>query len=378
MPINAYTGLPGSGKSYEVVSSVILKAVADGRRVVTNVDGIDGDAVRAYVHDKRGISFDRLGRVIHVTNEQVEDRFFFPFEQKQVDGENVYSDEKAFVKGGDLVCIDEAWRFWGTAVKIQKEHAVFFREHRHFVDPQTRVSCDLVLMVQDISDLNRVLKVVVELNFRTTKIKSLGLSKTYKVEMWEGYKQAAKNRASVETKKYDPEIFPLYSSYSGGAGKEVVVDNRQNLLAKPAVWLGVAAVVLGLPLMVWWSGAFFGWWGKKPPVAETVAASAPSSAPVVPAPTPVVQTPAVAPAPPALSAEWRIAGVVRRDGQTFVALKGPRMRVRYESPSLFTFVEGRPVVGIVDGQRVTTYSGQEGGGPAPSAPSGMVPVGGRR
>lgn len=223
MPINAYTGLPGSGKSYEVVSSVILKAVADGRRVVTNVDGIDGDAVRAYVHDKRGISFDRLGHVIHVTNEQVEDRFFFPFEQKQVDGENVYSDEKAFVKGGDLVCIDEAWRFWGTAVKIQKEHAVFFREHRHFVDPQTRVSCDLVLMVQDISDLNRVLKVVVELNFRTTKIKSLGLSKTYKVEMWEGYKQAAKNRASVETKKYDPEIFPLYSSSFGrGAGRRAV------------------------------------------------------------------------------------------------------------------------------------------------------------
>jgi zona occludens toxin len=35
MAINAYTGLMGSGKSYEVVSSVILPAVKSGRRVVS-------------------------------------------------------------------------------------------------------------------------------------------------------------------------------------------------------------------------------------------------------------------------------------------------------------------------------------------------------
>jgi len=34
--INVYTGLMGSGKSYEVVSEVILTATAAGRRVVTN------------------------------------------------------------------------------------------------------------------------------------------------------------------------------------------------------------------------------------------------------------------------------------------------------------------------------------------------------
>ncbi|MGV0986750.1 MAG: hypothetical protein ACOYB2_19555 [Limnohabitans sp.] len=43
-----------------------------------------------------------------------------------------------------------------------------------------------VLMVQDIGDLHRTLKVVVELTFRTTKIKTFGWNKTYRVEMWEG------------------------------------------------------------------------------------------------------------------------------------------------------------------------------------------------
>lgn len=37
MPINIYTGLMRSGKSYEVVSEVIVPAIRKGRRVVTNV-----------------------------------------------------------------------------------------------------------------------------------------------------------------------------------------------------------------------------------------------------------------------------------------------------------------------------------------------------
>ena len=52
MPINAYTGLMGSGKSYECVSSVIIPAIRAGRRVVTNVDGINGEAIRAYCEKK--------------------------------------------------------------------------------------------------------------------------------------------------------------------------------------------------------------------------------------------------------------------------------------------------------------------------------------
>jgi zona occludens toxin len=48
MPINAYVGLMGSGKSYEVVSSVIVPAVSQGRRVVTNVEGLQDDEIKAY------------------------------------------------------------------------------------------------------------------------------------------------------------------------------------------------------------------------------------------------------------------------------------------------------------------------------------------
>jgi zona occludens toxin len=241
MPINVYAGLQGSGKSYEVVSSVILDALAVGRRVVTNVDGIDNDACRAYVHEKRDIPMDRIGHVVHCTNERVLEENFFPHGTAA----------ETFVQGGDLVAIDEAWRFWAGDSKISHEHRVFFREHRHYTHPVTKVSCDLVCMTQDIGDLNRLLKAVVELSFRTTKIKQLGLNRSYRIEMWEGWKQIQKARIRVENKNYKAEVFPLYSSYVGGKGNEVQVDKRQNVLRNPSLWLFAVLFVL----FAWWGGS---------------------------------------------------------------------------------------------------------------------------
>ena len=40
MAILAYVGIPGSGKSYEVVSSVILEHFKKGRRIVSNIVGV--------------------------------------------------------------------------------------------------------------------------------------------------------------------------------------------------------------------------------------------------------------------------------------------------------------------------------------------------
>lgn len=345
MPINAYTGLMGSGKSYEVVSQVIVKAVANGRRVVTNVDGIDGDAIRAYIHEKNGIQFDRLGDVVHVTNDDVPKVNFLPHGKDDIE---------TIVKPGDIVCIDEAWRFWGTDCKLIPEHKVFFREHRHYVDPVSKVSCDLVLMVQDISDLNRSLKVVVELTFRTEKKKSLGLMNTYSVSMYEGYKVNAKARVGNWVRNYDKEIFPLYSSYSGGKGNEVQVDKRQNILANSRLWIMVAVAVLG--------GSFAArnvWKFFHPADPAKVEAKAEGSdkgkdgksgAPGDSAPRVV--------SPAGFSEEWRYAGKLQQGEKGYVLVIGTGGRVRLESPSMFRN-PGLATMGEIDGERVTSFSGKQ-------------------
>lgn len=234
MPINAYTGLMGSGKSYEVVSSVILDALSKGRRVVSNIDGLNFDNICQYLTTKRGIPKDQIGSVITVSNDQVKSPSFF------FHG----TEDQTIVQPGDLVCIDEAWRFWGAGEVVPEPHFIFFREHRHYADQQTNVCCDLVLMVQDISDLNRKLKAVVELTFRTKKHKSLGLSRHYVVSVYEGYRVNEKTLVNRLQKRYEPDIFPLYSSYAGGNGKEVVIDKRQNLLLSKGFWVPALIALL--------------------------------------------------------------------------------------------------------------------------------------
>ena len=148
----------------------------------------------------------------------------------------------------DLVLVDEAWRFWGLGDKICKNHMIFFREHRHFVD-ERGFTCDLVVIVQDISDLHRSLKNVIELTFRTTKLKSLGLNKSYRVDMYESYKVRAKPM-SQEVKRYNKDFFKFYSSYTGGPGKERAIDSRQNILGQKKLWFIAGGAVLMLVLSI--------------------------------------------------------------------------------------------------------------------------------
>ena len=334
MTINAYTGLQGSGKSYEVVKELIIPAIASGRRVVTNIDGIDSEGIRAYVFEKKGIELEKQGHVHHVINDVVQAPGFFPV---------AHDDTKSVVQAGDFVAIDEAWRFWGTDSRIPQEHRVFFREHRHFTHPDTGVACDLVLMVQDISDLHRLLKVVIELSFRCHKAKGLGLNNVYTITMWEGYKQTVKGAVNDWTRTYDKEIFPLYKSYAGEKqGDEHQTDQRQNVFNDKRLLFKIAFVVLVALFAAWRVYTYFhdGMTQGTESGGKTVAGTTSKSSPV----------PAVVPS------QWRIVGLLEVDGFKRVVLYGAA-GFRIESASKFTG-HGLALTGVIDGMPVTRYSGQ--------------------
>lgn len=346
MGINVYTGLMGSGKSYEVVSEVIVPAIAAGRRVVTNVDGIDGDKIREYIEKNYKTVPETLGEVVHVTNGEVSQPNFFPY----------YDDKKGehtdtIVQPGDLACIDEAWRFWpATGATLLKEHKSFFLEHRHFTNAQTGVACDLVLMIQDMSTLNRFVKNVVAFHIRTHKKISLGLANNYSVSIFEGNKQTKAARISVTLRKYRKEIFPLYSSFKGGAaGKIVNVDKRQNMMARRSVWLTAIFMVLVLIAAAYSLHHFFNRKPVEAPAKEQGGAGT-SNAPAG----------AAKAAPrPTFSDIWRIAGTAKIGNASYIIIADQHGRLRYESPSMFVQM-GPQTIGDIDGAKVTRYSGAVG------------------
>lgn len=348
MAINVYTGLMGSGKSYEVVSEVIIAAIRTGRRVVTNIDGIDADAILAYAADKFGMDYSTLGRVVKCENSDVERLDFLP-----------HGDESAtFCVPGDLIAIDEAWRFWGHDKKLSNEHKIFFREHRHFVHPENKISCDLVLMVQDIADLHRYLRHVVEMTFRTVKLKAVGMPTRYRIEVYEGHKLTKTAHVSTLIKKYNPEIFPLYSSYAGGQGKEVVVDDRQSIFHDRRIWVVVAILVALVIVSVVFLKRFFS--GGAPGGESRQAKDGGTLATTQPANLQGDSFPASSPSAPSQSFEfsdkWRVVGFFDVGDEHYVFLLDEENRVRHLLASGFR-VDGLRTAGQADGVPVTMFSG---------------------
>ncbi|MFJ9450277.1 zonular occludens toxin domain-containing protein [Herbaspirillum sp. NPDC101397] len=351
MAINNYTGLQGSGKSYEVVSTVILDALAAGRRVVTNIAGIDANLIRCYLLEKRDISSESQGSLVLVSDEQVRLDTFFPDEK--------YPDLDSVVKGGDLVCIDEAWQFWGKEFKLSENHMQFFRMHRHYTNPNTGVTCDLAIMTQDATGIHPKLLNVVEMTTLCTKMKALGAPTSYRIEIYQGKKVMKKARLDVFVKKYKKEYFPLYKSYAAGAGVETAMDKRQNVLMNPRLWFIAVLVVFAVTM-----GPYFVWRSlinKKSP--DTVSSSPDS----VTTPLTAQQTShsglVVSDQGEVFSDDWRIVGRVSSGVKSYVVMSDGVGHLRVESPSMFTN-DGYAQIGNIGGKKVTVFSGMTKSGSA--------------
>jgi len=163
-------------------------------------------------------------------------------------------------------------------------------------------------------------------------------------------------------RRYDKKVFPLYSSFKGGAdGKMVNVDSRQNIFNNPKLWLGIAALfVVGFfSLRTIW--AFF----HPTPVAviaetKETGAKGSTSAPVPGTTQYAAANPVPVPAAPAFSESWRYAGQLKLPNTTYSVVMGSSGRVRFESPSVF-HNSGLASVGDVDGSKVTSFSGSSVG-----------------
>ncbi|MFM0230811.1 zonular occludens toxin domain-containing protein [Paraburkholderia sediminicola] len=365
MAINAYCGVMGSGKSYEVVQGPLLDAIACGRRVVTNVDGINEAKIHDYLEAKGRGERSRFGEVVHVRTDDMTKPAFFPVEHESSDGATV---TPGFVEPGDLLVVDEAWKLWASDKKISDEHMAFFRMHRHFTHAKTGVACDVVLMMQDISDLHRKLRVPVELSFRMHKLKSLGLASGYRVEMYEGWKQNGRTRIGTFVRKYSKDVFPLYKSYAGVGGNEAVVDKRQNILANKRLWL-ISAFLVGMSFVsvrFLWSFFHRVANGTAATAAPRVAAASGSgSAPLSSG----VSGAANGGSKPVFSESWRIVGSYSGPGRSWVVVADSAGRLRMESPSMFQNT-GVVRVGTIDGEQVSTFSGAK-----PSAGGSVVSPG---
>lgn len=234
MALNIYCGLMGHGKTYACVKEVIVPNFSKGRHIVSNIEGLNVELIKAYCFDKKLVkSEDDFGTIKIVHDDELMKPNFFPSEEVDTDG-NVLKIVPGICQPGDLIVIDEAWKYFQKSEKITKVQDTFLRKMRHYVNEFGHTS-DLVLITQDHTMLSQSFKNLCEMLFYTKKLKTLGArgENTFVLTIYEGNKTTRTNEISHSVHTYDKEIFPLYKSYSKENAKEGQIDKRTSFFNSP-------------------------------------------------------------------------------------------------------------------------------------------------
>lgn len=371
MAISAYVGIPGSGKSYEVVLSVILENYIKGRRIVTNIEGISDDKVRDYCLTKKNAKEEDLGSLVKVTDEDCQRDDFFPYKG---------SYGSTICKAGDLICIDEVWRIFPTN-EIKENHRSFIAEHRHFTDEITGVCCDLVVINQSVSGIPRFIKDRIETTFVMSRLVALGFKKRYRVNVYVGVKCNKQGLVAQYQNKFNDEIFNLYKSFDGVNGKQTVIDDRQNFFKSGTFRLMMIFIILAFGYSYYSLKDFIS--PKKQDseqVKEAEEVKEIENKEEIKSNNTAInkvnesvnnddfggfgdiyrgmksKDELIKNNKELLSKNWRITGELVKDGRLFVVLIDRKNNLRLEPRSLFEN-EGRSLKGVIGGEVVSYYSG---------------------
>lgn len=283
MPVTAYTGLPGSGKSHSVVEFVILPAVKAGRIVVTNL------AVRVDVIQREFPSADvRL------------------FDSDSIKADPTFLDKN--VVPGAVLVVDEAQLVWPSGMRAKDVPASvvsFFTEHRHRVDGKGR-STDIVLVTQNLSNVAMFARTLVAGTFRSVALDELGSSKRFRVDVYKGPalgpNPPEKGRVRQLFGKYRQEVWRYYNSHTQREGDGIDVDesaiDRRNVVWRSPWLIGGAVAALALGVF----GVVAVWRAFNPAAVDQKAIST-ASVPTAPGKPSVLSQ--------RLPSRWRITGEMR-------------------------------------------------------------------
>lgn len=224
--ISLYAGTPGSGKTYEAVKR-ILSALKkkNGRRVYTNIDGINTTECREWIMIQTGLDSDEL-------------------DQRLI----VYSDDQLtefwkHTEDGSLIVFDEIQRVFPSIdynTQKNKELAAWASTHRHH-------GIDIIFISQHPERVGPAIRNLFEWVYHYRKINFFGkaVQKKYMRSVYAGDEIRGKP-LDKSYLTYDPKVFLAYQSYVAKDMQEHKMDNFVNVLKHPIFFFIPVALCLVL------------------------------------------------------------------------------------------------------------------------------------
>ncbi len=299
MSIVAYTGMPGSGKSYAAVEHQILPALKAGRVVVTNIP-VKADLIRNDI--------------------PAADLREFPLQSIATQPELMAE----AVPPGAILVLDEVWRLFPSGTKanqVPEQFRSFFAEHRHRVDSAGN-STQIVLVTQDLAQIGAFARQLVEQTFHVVKLSTLGIpmSNRYRVDMYagpvSGPNPPQNGRIRQVFGRYDKRIYQYYVSHTQSqasedqAPNEKGIDARANIFKKPFL-VALPFIAVGVAAFVWFKGGYLmDKYHKKPQAAAATAPAAGGRSVAVPPPPSSPSALATAVARVEGAGDWRVIGTL--------------------------------------------------------------------
>jgi zona occludens toxin (predicted ATPase) len=233
--ITAFTGTPGSGKSYDAVRKIIDN-LRQGRVVYTNIRGMDSPECFEMI--KLVARLSDYGLALHL-------RFLSDEESREF---------WLHVPPGSLIVLDEVQnifnaRDWQSKANVQFN--AWASTHRHH-------GYDVILITQSIMRLDTAVRALVEWTYVYRKINFFGslIQKKYLCHAYAG-EDTAGQPIGKSAHTYDPQIFLCYQSYVSKDIKELGVMKHVNVLKHP-VFYAIPLVFCFFVYMLFKSGLIHG------------------------------------------------------------------------------------------------------------------------
>ena len=246
--ITFFTGTPGSGKTYEAVSKIVINLKL-GRKVYTNIDGMEDDRCHEALKTLTGLDDMQFAEQFHHLGSYVNKE---PQKVPVPGGKINLACFWEYCDPGSLIVMDEVQKIF-SAQDTRADHNVSFADwastHRHNgydLIIITQVAERVVIGVRSLTEWNYVFRKV---NFFGGAVQRKYLCNSYAGESTGG--QPLKK--SVRT--YNGKIFLCYKSYMSKDIKEQGFMTHVNILNHPIFF--AIPLVLGVCLyMVFFKSSF--------------------------------------------------------------------------------------------------------------------------
>lgn len=245
MPVHGYFGAPGSGKSYELVNTVMIEAVGAGRTIYHNISGIDPDRWA----DEFGCD---PASIRHVTDDWFVNDANFPANDEE------FAAGVGVLKGGELIICDEATTVFpkgsGRNSVVSPRLESFLRKHRHFTGPcvaldgkSAILATDIYVATQDSQSLHSTLLHLMSLRLDFEELKSVFGKNAYRATVYKSHRATKANRHKKPMlRRTNAKGFARYHSFAGGEDAEIAKTEKSAEVWNWKTKLGMLLIPLAL------------------------------------------------------------------------------------------------------------------------------------